>query len=49
MDNCNITLVCHPIIPIPYIMSQQSFHPHMVCQHILPLVCYTIHELLLTH
>lgn len=44
MDNCNTTLVCHPIIPIPYIMSQLVSSPsHGMSAHFTPSLLHQPH------
>ncbi len=46
---CDANLPHHPIIPIPFTFLNQFFHPQLVCQHTLPLVCQISHELFFTH
>ncbi len=41
MDNCDTALLCHPIIPIPYIMFQLVFSPsHGMLTHFTPSLLY---------
>jgi hypothetical protein len=41
MDNCDTTLLCHPIIPIPYIMFQLVSSPsHGMSTHFTPSLLY---------